>query len=116
LRERLLLDAIADDHLTALAEAVDARRRLLYTVRSATALATLCIGDYLRINHHADVPEAPPRPPGRGAVQGRQPARHATRLIGPSSAAATAGARSARSRRRAMGRSPFGRVIGASGR
>ena len=45
-RERSLLDAIADgdldDHLTALAEAVDARRRLLHTVRSATALAVLC--------------------------------------------------------------------------
>jgi hypothetical protein len=54
-RERLLLDAIADgeldDHLTALAEAVDARRRLLHTVRSATALAVLCVGDEVRINH-----------------------------------------------------------------
>ena len=54
-RERSLLDAIADgeldDHLTALAEAVDARRQLLHTVRSATALATLCVGDQVRINH-----------------------------------------------------------------
>jgi hypothetical protein len=54
-RERSLLDAIVDgeldDHLTALAEAVDARRRLLQTVRSATALATLCVGDEVRINH-----------------------------------------------------------------
>lgn len=54
-RERWLLDAIADgkldDHLTALAEAVDARRRLLHTVRSATALAVLCVGDEVRINH-----------------------------------------------------------------
>ena len=53
-RERSLLDAIADgdldDHLTALAEAVDARRRLLHTVRSATALAVLCVGDEVRIN------------------------------------------------------------------
>ncbi len=52
--ERSLLDAIADgdldDHLTALAEAVDARRRLLQTVRSATALAILCVGDEVRIN------------------------------------------------------------------
>src|SRR3954470_2065582 len=54
-RHRSLLDAIADgeldDHLTALAEAVDARRRLLLTVRSATALAVLCVGDEVRINH-----------------------------------------------------------------
>jgi hypothetical protein len=54
-RERMLLEAIADghldDHLTALGEAVDARRRLLHTVRSATALATLCVGDQVRINH-----------------------------------------------------------------
>jgi hypothetical protein len=54
-RERMLLDAIADgqldDHLTALADAVDARRRLLHTVRSATALATLCVGDHVRITH-----------------------------------------------------------------
>ena len=54
-RDRSLLDAIADgeldDHLTALAEAVDARRRLLLTVRSATALAVLCVGDEVRINH-----------------------------------------------------------------
>src|SRR5688500_12593353 len=53
-RERSLLDAIADgdldDHLTALAEAVDARMRLLHTVRSATALAVLCVGDEVRIN------------------------------------------------------------------
>jgi hypothetical protein len=53
--ERLLLDAIAagelDSHLTAIADAVDARRHLLHTVRSATALAELCIGDVVRINH-----------------------------------------------------------------
>jgi hypothetical protein len=53
--ERLLLDAIAagelDSHLTAVADAVDARRHLLHTVRSATALAELCIGDVVRINH-----------------------------------------------------------------
>ena len=50
-----LLDAIAggelDDHLTALAEAIDARRRLLHTVRSATVLARLRVGDLVRINH-----------------------------------------------------------------
>jgi hypothetical protein len=40
-----------DDQLTALAEAVDARRRLLHTVRSATALAALRVGDLVRINH-----------------------------------------------------------------
>jgi hypothetical protein len=38
-----------DDHLGALAAAVEARRRLLLTVRSATALATLCVGDVVRI-------------------------------------------------------------------
>jgi hypothetical protein len=47
-----LLDAIAagalDDHL-ALAAAVEARRRLLLTVRSTTALAALCAGDVVRI-------------------------------------------------------------------
>lgn len=52
--ERSLLDAIADgdldDHLTALAEAVDARLTLLRVVRSATALATLCVGDHVCIN------------------------------------------------------------------
>jgi hypothetical protein len=51
----LLLEAIAagelDDHLTALADAVHARRHLLNTVRSATALAQLCVGDVVRINH-----------------------------------------------------------------
>jgi len=53
--ERSLLDAIAagelDSHLTAIADAVHARRYLLHTVRSATALAELCIGDVVRINH-----------------------------------------------------------------
>ena len=51
--ERSLLDAIAagelDDHLGALAAAVEARRQLLFTVRSASALATLCVGDVVRI-------------------------------------------------------------------
>ncbi len=50
-----LLDAIAngelDEHLTALADAVQARHHLLHTVRSATALAELCVGDEVRINH-----------------------------------------------------------------
>jgi hypothetical protein len=52
--ERSLLDAIAagelDDHLEALAAAVHARSALLHTVRSATVLATLCVGDLVRIN------------------------------------------------------------------
>jgi hypothetical protein len=47
--ERQLLDAIAagelDDHLVAIADAVHARRQLLHTVRSARALAELCVGD-----------------------------------------------------------------------
>jgi hypothetical protein len=53
--ERSLLQAIADgeldDHLTALGDAVHARHHLLHTVRSATALGELCVGDYVRINH-----------------------------------------------------------------
>jgi len=47
--ERQLLEAIAagdlDDHLIAIADAVHARRELLHTVRSATAIAQLCVGD-----------------------------------------------------------------------
>ncbi|HWF49347.1 MAG TPA: hypothetical protein VG294_01785 [Solirubrobacteraceae bacterium] len=54
--KRLLLDAIADgeldEHLAALADAVHARRELLHTVRAATALAELCVGDPVRINRH----------------------------------------------------------------
>ncbi len=53
--ERSLLDAIAngelDEHLTALADAIGARHHLLHTVRSATVLAELCVGDQVRINH-----------------------------------------------------------------
>ena len=53
--ERSLLDTIAagglDDHLIALAQAVEARRALLYTVRSAGALAALCPGDPVRFTH-----------------------------------------------------------------
>jgi hypothetical protein len=53
--ERSLLQAIADgeldDHLTALGDAVHARHHLLHTVRSATALGELCVGDQVRINH-----------------------------------------------------------------
>src|SRR5262249_55876398 len=53
--DRSLLDTIAagelDDHLTALAQAVEARRALLYTVRSAGALAALCPGDLVRFTH-----------------------------------------------------------------
>lgn len=55
--ERLLLDAIAagelDEHLVAPADAVHARRALLHTVRSANAIAELCIGDSVRINRNA---------------------------------------------------------------
>lgn len=47
--ERQLLEAIAagelDEHLVAIADAVHARRRLLHTVRSAQAIAELCVGD-----------------------------------------------------------------------
>lgn len=55
--ERLLLDQIADgvldQHLTAISEAVHARRQLLATVNSHKALAMLNVGDRVRINHHA---------------------------------------------------------------
>src|SRR6478735_3114673 len=48
------LDAIAagdlDDHLDALAAAVNARQELLHTVRSATKLMSLCEGDLVVIN------------------------------------------------------------------
>ena len=51
---RSLLDAIAegelDDHLGAIAAAVDARRRLLHTIDSSHMLATLCVGDRVRIS------------------------------------------------------------------
>lgn len=54
--ERLLLDTIAngelDEHLAALADAIHCRRELLHTIRSATALAELCIGDAVRINRN----------------------------------------------------------------
>jgi hypothetical protein len=52
--ERQLLDAIAagelDEHLVAIADAVHARRELLHTVRSATAIAQLCVGDTVMLN------------------------------------------------------------------
>jgi hypothetical protein len=55
--EVLLLDQIVagalDPHLTALAEAISARARLLQTVNSAKALAQLTVGDRVRINHQA---------------------------------------------------------------
>jgi hypothetical protein len=55
IRERLLLQAIADgeldDHLTALADAIHARHHLLHTVATATALSALCVGDQVRINN-----------------------------------------------------------------
>ncbi len=58
--ERLLLDQIAagelDPHLVAIAEAVHARHELLHTVNSQKALAMLCVGDRVRINHHASPP------------------------------------------------------------
>jgi hypothetical protein len=54
IRERLLLQAIADgeldDHLGALADAIHARHHLLHTVATATALSALCVGDQVRIN------------------------------------------------------------------
>lgn len=47
--ERWLLDAITtgelDEQLIAIADAVHARRQLLHTVRSAQAIAQLCVGD-----------------------------------------------------------------------
>jgi hypothetical protein len=52
--ERSLLDAIAggelDDHLGALAAAIDARRHVLHTIDSSNVLAALCIGDRVRVN------------------------------------------------------------------
>ena len=49
-----LLDAIAagelDEYLVALADAVQARLRLLHTVSSAVALAQLCVGDTVMFN------------------------------------------------------------------
>ena len=52
--ERGLLDAIAsgelDEHLVAIADAVRARRELLRTVNSATAIAQLCVGDAVMFN------------------------------------------------------------------
>jgi hypothetical protein len=48
-----LLDAIAggelDDHLASIAAAVDARRYLLDTIDSSHMLASLCVGDRVRI-------------------------------------------------------------------
>jgi hypothetical protein len=53
--ERLLLDAIADgelDHaLYAVADAAHARLALLQTVKAASALAHLNVGDVVRLNH-----------------------------------------------------------------
>jgi hypothetical protein len=55
--ERLLLVQIAsgdlDAHLVSIAEAVRARHELLHTINSQTALGQLCVGDKVRINHHA---------------------------------------------------------------
>jgi hypothetical protein len=48
-RGRQLLEQIAtgelDEHLVAIADAVHARRELLHTVRAASAIAQLCVGD-----------------------------------------------------------------------
>ena len=53
--DRLLLDVIADgdlDHsLRSLTDAINARLHLLHTVKAANALAQLCVGDEVRINH-----------------------------------------------------------------
>jgi hypothetical protein len=47
--DRQLLEQIAagelDEHLVAIGDAVNARRELLHTVRSANAMAELCVGD-----------------------------------------------------------------------
>lgn len=55
IRERLLLQAIADGeldpHLEALAQAIHARRHLLHTVATHTALAQLCVGDEVQIDN-----------------------------------------------------------------
>jgi hypothetical protein len=52
--EQRLLDAVAsgmlDAHLVAIADAVWARRVLLDTVRSANAVAQLCVGDTVAFN------------------------------------------------------------------
>ena len=55
--ERQLLNQIAsgefDPHLTAIAEAIQARRDLLQAISSAKALAQLNVGDRVRINRQA---------------------------------------------------------------
>jgi hypothetical protein len=52
--ERQLLDTIAagalDEHLVAIADAIHARQQLLHTVRSATAIAELNVGDTVMFN------------------------------------------------------------------
>jgi hypothetical protein len=52
--ERQLLDAIAsgelDEHLVVIADAVHARRELLHTVSSATAIAQLCVGETVMLS------------------------------------------------------------------
>jgi len=47
----VIADGELDHHLSALADAINARRQLLHTVKAATALAQLCVGDEVRINH-----------------------------------------------------------------
>jgi hypothetical protein len=99
-RDRSLLDAIAggelDDHLTALAEAVDARRRLLLTVRSATALAVLCVGDEVRINH-ASARGTRPASKGPSSRSTITPQRSSCRVRLDASRPATSAARHSRS-------------------
>jgi hypothetical protein len=54
--KRLLLDQIAagelDPHLTAIADAIHARREPLHTINSAKALAVLDVGGRVRFNHN----------------------------------------------------------------
>ena len=53
--DRLLLDVIAggdlDHSLHPLADAINAPLHLLHTVCAASALAELCVGDEVRVNH-----------------------------------------------------------------
>jgi hypothetical protein len=52
--EQQLLEVIAagelDEHLVAIADAVHARSELLHAIRSATAIAQLCVGDTVMFN------------------------------------------------------------------
>jgi len=48
----MIADGKLDDHIHALGDAIEARVHLLHTVQAATALAALCVGDNVRINHN----------------------------------------------------------------